>query len=179
MIRKAVLILLTVLSMASAGTWVGIRLRSAPTNAVLFRRVNKLGYSTSIVLTDNTGWFISPGIGDAGFLVRLGPTVTPPGQRGLQDGTHIAHILGMFFLRQAIGSKATYIGTIYIWYVPLLHFTVAFAIYPAIALAFRRVSRRRRLRRAGRCESCGYILQGLTVPRCPECGAAFDRKLIT
>jgi hypothetical protein len=29
-------------------------------------------------------------------------------------------------------------------------------------------------RRSFRCRSCGYQLEGLTVPRCPECGAGFD-----
>ncbi|RJP37049.1 MAG: hypothetical protein C4547_06320 [Phycisphaerales bacterium] len=27
-----------------------------------------------------------------------------------------------------------------------------------------------------RCLGCGYLLYGLTVPRCPECGRAFDRQ---
>ena len=26
----------------------------------------------------------------------------------------------------------------------------------------------------GRCARCGYDLQGLTEPRCPECGTPFD-----
>lgn len=178
MIRKAVLILLTVLSIASAGTWVGIRFHSAPTNAVLFHRINKVGYSTSIVLTDNVAWWISPGFEGAGFLVQHGPTL-PLGWRGPGGGIHTVRMLGMCFLRSEIGSKATYIGTRYAWYVPLLHFTVAFAIYPAIALAFGRLLRRRRLRRAGRCESCGYTLRGLPEPRCPECRTPFDRELVT
>ena len=29
-------------------------------------------------------------------------------------------------------------------------------------------------RRSFRCRRCGYQLEGLTVPRCPECGATFD-----
>jgi hypothetical protein len=29
-------------------------------------------------------------------------------------------------------------------------------------------------RRAGRCRKCGYLLYGLTEPRCPECGEPFD-----
>lgn len=27
---------------------------------------------------------------------------------------------------------------------------------------------------AGHCKNCGYNLRGLPIPRCPECGAAFD-----
>lgn len=29
------------------------------------------------------------------------------------------------------------------------------------------------------CSSCGYLLIGLTVPRCPECGEAFDPRALT
>ncbi len=29
------------------------------------------------------------------------------------------------------------------------------------------------------CEPCGYDLRDLTEPRCPECGATFDKKLLT
>lgn len=28
----------------------------------------------------------------------------------------------------------------------------------------------------GQCSKCGYLLRGLTVPRCPECGTPFDRE---
>ncbi len=31
-----------------------------------------------------------------------------------------------------------------------------------------------RLADAGRCRQCGYLLRGLTEPRCPECGRPFD-----
>jgi len=29
-----------------------------------------------------------------------------------------------------------------------------------------------------RCQGCGYLLTGLTEPRCPECGRAFDARLL-
>jgi hypothetical protein len=35
--------------------------------------------------------------------------------------------------------------------------------------------RARRRRTEGRCLACGYSLQGLDRPRCPECGTLFDR----
>jgi len=28
------------------------------------------------------------------------------------------------------------------------------------------------------CHKCGYLLTGLTEPRCPECGTAFDPALL-
>lgn len=34
--------------------------------------------------------------------------------------------------------------------------------------------RARRRRRDGVCRKCGYLLIGLTSPRCPECGMAFE-----
>jgi len=37
----------------------------------------------------------------------------------------------------------------------------------------------RRLKRRltnGLCVNCGYDLRGLTLPRCPECGAPFDQR---
>lgn len=30
--------------------------------------------------------------------------------------------------------------------------------------------------RAGHCRSCGYNLQGLVEPRCPECGEPFPKE---
>lgn len=36
--------------------------------------------------------------------------------------------------------------------------------------------RRWRRRRRGLCEDCGYMLRGLTTPRCPECGTAFHQE---
>jgi hypothetical protein len=38
--------------------------------------------------------------------------------------------------------------------------------------------RRREAFDAPQCKACGYILLGLTEPRCPECGYAFDPKLL-
>ena len=45
-------------------------------------------------------------------------------------------------------------------------------IYPSIALAMGPLRRRRR-RKRNQCIHCGYSLQGLTEPRCPECGRGF------
>jgi hypothetical protein len=51
-----------------------------------------------------------------------------------------------------------------------------------IALRRRRIERslRQQLVERGHpaCIACGYELRGLTEPRCPECGAAFDPQLL-
>lgn len=50
-----------------------------------------------------------------------------------------------------------------------------FLAYPLIAW-YRARRRAARLAEGQRCASCGYELRGLTEPRCPECGTAFERK---
>jgi len=35
----------------------------------------------------------------------------------------------------------------------------------------------RKLRRLPQCDVCGYLLYGLTEPRCPECGSAFEKPI--
>lgn len=54
--------------------------------------------------------------------------------------------------------------------------TGLFAILPAVevALGTRRLYRRRKRRKMGRCAECDYDLRGLPEPRCPECGTPFD-----
>jgi hypothetical protein len=37
---------------------------------------------------------------------------------------------------------------------------------------------RRRFPVRGACRRCGYLLRGLTMPRCPECGQPFDPALL-
>ena len=55
--------------------------------------------------------------------------------------------------------------------VPLWMPLLAFSIYPAVAF-IRGPLRRRRRRKRGLCVKCGYNLTGLPEPRCPECGEA-------
>ncbi len=49
--------------------------------------------------------------------------------------------------------------------------TILFAFWPAVYL-WRGPLRRRRRRRLGLCERCGYDLRGQIDARCPECGTA-------
>jgi len=57
---------------------------------------------------------------------------------------------------------------------PIGTITIIFAVFPTIAFIGGPLRRWHRLRR-GLCASCGYSLQGLTDPRCPECGTVFER----
>lgn len=56
---------------------------------------------------------------------------------------------------------------------PLWLATMLLAAYPA-ATFVRGPLRRWRRRRNGSCVNCGYTLRGLTEPRCPECSTEFD-----
>jgi len=47
---------------------------------------------------------------------------------------------------------------------------VLFAIYPVTAFLRSRSPYRRYRGHGTRCRKCGYILKGITEPRCPECG---------
>jgi hypothetical protein len=50
---------------------------------------------------------------------------------------------------------------------------VPFSIPPLVAV-LRGPVRRHYRRKHGRCARCGYLLTGLTEPRCPECGTPID-----
>jgi len=52
------------------------------------------------------------------------------------------------------------------WIPAVLFSTFVFIFYAPL-------HRRRKRRNLGLCEACGYSLQGLTEPRCPECNTAF------
>jgi hypothetical protein len=56
--------------------------------------------------------------------------------------------------------------------IPLAFFVCAFAIAPVVF--GRRSLVRRRRKKLGRCENCGYDLRALS-DRCPECGRSVDR----
>ena len=43
-----------------------------------------------------------------------------------------------------------------------------------LSLWLRQRAKRQLWRAEGKCEKCGYLLRGLTEPRCPECGTGFE-----
>lgn len=65
-----------------------------------------------------------------------------------------------FFTR----SGASWMFSLPLW-IPALAFFLLVAQWPLA---------RRRHRKLGLCVKCGYSLQGLSEPRCPECGAEFQ-----
>jgi hypothetical protein len=61
-------------------------------------------------------------------------------------------------------------------FVPICPLLLLFGILPAVAAALS--LRKRRRRRSGRCEVCGYDLRA-SSERCPECGTVVRRTLST
>jgi hypothetical protein len=66
-----------------------------------------------------------------------------------------------------------YCGAGTYWALTILGGVAMCALGPAALLA--PIGRRRRRRREGRCEACGYDMRGARVDRCPECGAGWRR----
>ncbi len=61
--------------------------------------------------------------------------------------------------------------------IPISTFTIFFSVIAIYLLL--PVHIRRKRKKKGLCEKCAYDLRGLTEPRCPECGTAFDPKLLS
>jgi hypothetical protein len=62
---------------------------------------------------------------------------------------------------------------------PGLALTAVFALlYAAVLYRVTRNYVRHRRYRTGHCGVCRYSLRGLTEPRCPECGTAFDPEFL-
>jgi hypothetical protein len=59
---------------------------------------------------------------------------------------------------------------------PVWPVAAAASVLPVLLL--RPAFRKRRRRHAHQCERCGYNLQGLIEPRCPECGTQFAPVLL-
>lgn len=57
------------------------------------------------------------------------------------------------------------VGVLVAWFVPIL--LIAFATYGLLTW---RLGPRVPSDRETRCRQCGYILRGISQPRCPECG---------
>ena len=58
---------------------------------------------------------------------------------------------------------------------------LAFALLvvcPSLLVARQTVDAVKTLRDERRCKHCGYLLQGLPEPRCPECGTPFDPAVL-
>jgi hypothetical protein len=93
------------------------------------------------------------------------------GKRGARAAGKKELRLGSFYLRKDYPGNAIASGI----GLPFWLITVILLIGPAMALA-RGPIRRRRRRKRGECLRCGYNLNGLTEPRCPECGRPFELR---
>ena len=69
-------------------------------------------------------------------------------------------------LRGQLGSSWQFgVGISLAWFLPVL--LIAFAVYGLVTWRF---GPRGPIDNETRCRECGYILRGISEPRCPECG---------
>ncbi|MCH8054513.1 MAG: hypothetical protein IH895_10665 [Planctomycetes bacterium] len=69
------------------------------------------------------------------------------------------------------GSMVLFPGGVATWYLAALFFILAFLVGPIIATVLAHIlTPKEWLDGETRCRKCGYILKGLTEPRCSECG---------
>ena len=69
-------------------------------------------------------------------------------------------------LRGQLGSSWQFgVGIALAWFLPVL--LIAFAVYGLVTWRF---GPRGPIDNETRCRECGYILRGISEPRCPECG---------
>ncbi len=103
--------------------------------------------------------------------VRLGPDGHPP--RGSFE-SHGAVVIPS----QLAGGANNNMSAILLPYLPywpgLLADTLFYALLFAALHQLTAYARRTRRRRRNRCTACGYDLQGLNSPTCPECGRALS-----
>ncbi len=156
MIRKAIIVVLTLASVATSVVYVASYPMSPlrGSTSMLFAPVyNVVLYSGRCRIAEWDGGFATPG--RAYTLWRL--------TGGWEFGRTFWHD------RETFGRDSVLVSMIgFPLWLPL----VLFAAYPVVTFV-RGPLRRRRRKKRGHCLTCGYNLTGLTEPRCPECGTAF------
>jgi len=174
MIRKAMIVLLTLLACLTAGLW-------AVGSASFGYEQYRLGSWTCILGIESSScelgqegeWRLHVGtaIGDVRFDYEW--EVAAFSSEELSP-THL-HLWSLYCIKTSVerfGVAGIAYNKINV-YLPLWPFFLLFVSYPIIAF-IRGPVRRSRRRREGLCLKCGYNLRGLTEPRCPECEAEFD-----
>jgi hypothetical protein len=170
MIRKAIIILLTLAAVGTIAAWVVSHTVQAidvdkDTVAYSYGR----DYSFLEPTDPNEGMWLRVAV--SGGTLHLNrwnsnaPRRVPASRRW--------RLLRFSFVTGAYtGTKPPY--SFWLLEVPLWCPIVLFAAYPVLAF-IRGPVRRYRRRKRGLCTRCGYNLTGLTEPRCPECGTGFGR----
>ncbi|UCG16466.1 MAG: hypothetical protein JSV19_00205 [Phycisphaerales bacterium] len=166
MIRKALIVILTTLAVATVLLWWGHSGGDKPLKKVEWSGenrslylatnrgglyVNYLAYTVSAVSPKETWIIDSPQDWPIPARVRLLSKYSTSDRRGHPELRSLHHV----FFGSPVGN---------VWFL-----TVLFSIYPAIAF-IRRPLRRYRRRRKGLCAKCGYNLTGNVSGICPECG---------
>ncbi len=159
-IRKALIVVLSMATVAVVATWV---LRNVADRVPAYSKAPSYSETSYTVMLLRGGFFVT--------------YFKPVPLTFIWQNTHRAHVkFGGFLLASgryterhgdfvAVGYKRS-IECPY-WFAFLL-----LAFYPTITFIRGPMCRRRR-RKQGHCLTCGYNLTGLTEPRCPECGTGF------
>ncbi len=168
MIRKAIIVVLALCSLATAAVWTESH------------RMHK----------ESGRWYRKLDIGDTRLAFGMGrrtraPESRTPGRATIHyaapirrhvNSTRLTTDLrypGFRFSRYEYTAYrrdgAEFTGSMWTMTFPLWAASIIFAAYPALAF-IRGPLRRWRRRRQGRCVPCGYDLTGNTSGTCPECG---------
>ncbi len=75
----------------------------------------------------------------------------------------LRHVYGALFGVSFTPTTANWIAIVCLWVMPTI--IIVIASFAVVTYYFKSPADRQT-----RCRKCGYILRGITEPRCPECG---------
>ena len=183
MVRKAVIIVLTLAAIATALAWAdSYWIRSVPLTPEQRSMISWFGHSQLPDPLDVSGRDVHHSWGDRkictlatsrgalwlGYYSKIGPTAQLPRRAAGFGGFTYRSSAVRLFQPEPDGTLLYYrqcAVTVPLWFL----FSV-FAAYPTVAF-IRGPVRRYRRRRKGLCVKCGYDLTGNVSGICPECGA--------
>lgn len=111
---------------------------------------------------------------DGRFEVEYRPDVWPsfgePRESGIEIRFNSGHVLfppayASWWELPSKGGGGSSVGYYSTWHAPIIYIGVIL-----VALSCWLIYRGRATQKSGGCQSCGYSLEGLTTPTCPECG---------
>lgn len=115
-----------------------------------------------------------PFLAGLAFLTLLASLATRNHRASVVGLTHVGFCLVIFLLFFALAALRSRMSTMYTT-VSLMGILYTLATVPLTVWAWLVRPDRRN---PWVCVRCGYVLRGLTEARCPECGTAFDPKLL-